>query len=92
MSKTTSEFVKIQDVFLPKKWTILQYFQDGSLIHKVDCIIEDQQINVPIPDDIFSANSYLRNGDKFIDNIAHKEYKYQDANLVFIVDINTSSK
>jgi len=92
MSQTTAEFVKIQDVFLPKKWTILQYYQDGSLIKQVDCMIEDQQINMPIPVDVFSEKTYLRNGDKFTDNITHKEYKYQDANLIFIADINSPSK
>jgi hypothetical protein len=88
MSKTTSEFVKIQGVFLPKKWTILQYYQDGSLIKQEDCMIEDQQINMPIPVDVFSENTYLRNGDKFTDNITHKEYKYQDANLILIEEPN----
>jgi len=89
MSKTTAEFVKIQNVFLPKKWTILQYFTDGGLMQQVDCSIENQQINTPIPDNTFSAYTYLHNGDKFKDNIARKEYKYQDANLVPIANLPT---
>jgi hypothetical protein len=87
-AKTTIEFVNIQGVFLPRKWKMSQYFQDGGLLHRENCTIENQQINVSIPDSTFSVHTYLHNGDKFRDNIAHKEYKYQDANLVPITDVN----
>ena len=88
MSKGTTEFVKFQDTFLPKKWTISQYFKDGGLMRQEDCTIENKQINMPIPDSTFSIHTHLNNGDKLIDKIAGKEYKYQDANLVLIAEPN----
>jgi hypothetical protein len=30
----------------------------------------------------------LKNGDKYIDNIAGKEYKYEDANLIFVKNLS----
>ncbi len=91
-SKETIEFVKIQNVYLTKKWEGLVYFKDGGLDWQENCTIENQQINISIPDTTFSELVYLHNGDKLKDKIAGKEYKYENANLVFIADINNPSK
>ena len=91
-SKKTIEFAKVQDVYLPKKWEVLQYFEDGGLMRQENCTVENQEINKSIPDDTFSERKYLHEGDIFRDKIAGKEYKYQDANLVFIADIKKPTK
>ncbi len=89
-SQKTIEFVKNQDVFLPKKWETSLYFQDGGLMRQENCTIENQQINVSIPHDTFSDSTYLHDGDKLRDKIAGKEYKVKDANLVFVADLPAS--
>jgi hypothetical protein len=46
-------------------------------------------LNVPIPEETFTyKNLGLKDGEKFVDKIADKEYKYQDANLVPIAEPN----
>jgi hypothetical protein len=82
MSETTTEFIKLDGIFLPKKWEMSQYYRDGGLMRQEDCTIEHQQINIPIPDSKFSELTYLHDGDKFRDKIAYKEYTYQDGNLI----------
>jgi hypothetical protein len=63
----------------------------SSFYEEID--FNDIKINQPISNEVFSfKNLDLRNDDKFIDKITGKEYKYQDANLVFIADINNPSK
>jgi hypothetical protein len=78
-SKKTIEFVKVNGVFLPKKWMLLQYFPEGGLMRQEDCIIENQQINKPIPDSNFSVSSYLHEGDEFRDKITKKNYRFKEA-------------
>jgi len=82
MSNTTTEFVNLQGVFLPKKWEISQYFPDGGLRRHEDCTIEHQQINISIPDSAFSEHTHLRDGDRFRDNIARKKFEYKGGKLI----------
>ena len=84
----TTDFVKLNDVFLPKKWSFFQYFPDGELMRQEINTIENQQINVTIPERTFSEIAYLNSGDRFIDKIDGKEYKYQDEKLVLVADVN----
>ncbi len=50
-------------------------------------------LNVPINKEMFTYKKLgLKNGEIFVDKIARKEYKYEDANLVLIGDINDSPK
>lgn len=86
MSKTTTKFVEHQGVFVPEKWEMLQYFPDGELMRQEDCMIEHQQINEPMPENTFSVQNYMSNGDKLKDNIAGKEFKYKNGELIEIVE------
>jgi hypothetical protein len=82
MSEVTTEYINFNGVFLPKKWKVSQYFPDGGLMRQVINTIENQQINISIPESKFSVNTYLSDGDKLRDNIANKEYTYQNGKLV----------
>ena len=83
LSKTTMEFVKIQDVFLPRKWDVSQYYpSDGGLMREVVRTIDDMQINLSIPDSTFSEHNYLHDGDKYIDKIKEKKYYKKADKLV----------
>ena len=55
---------------------------DGCLRRKMTYTITNMQLNQPIPNNTFSENNYLVNGDSFIDEISSKKYIYQDGNLV----------
>jgi hypothetical protein len=85
MSKTTTEFVKLQGVFLPKKWEFSQYYRDGGLMRQEINSIENQQINVPIPESTFSELTYLHSGDRVRDRITNKDFEYENGKLVELV-------
>jgi hypothetical protein len=79
----------IDGVYLPLR-QIKQGFdyQTGNLTNQNTISFVEQKLNNPIGDEIFTyKNLGLKNGDKFIDKIEGKEYKYQDANLVFVADL-----
>lgn len=82
MSKTITEFINIEGVFLPKKWEMLQYYKDGGLMRQEINTVEHQQINTPILNDTFSTQKYLTEGSEFRDRIAGKKYKYENNKLV----------
>jgi len=79
LTKTTTSFVKIQGVFLPKTVSILNFDSvDGKLRRTVEYDITEAQINAAIPEDTFSVQKCgLFDGDHFIDEIAKKEYMYK---------------
>jgi hypothetical protein len=85
MSKTTTEFVNLQGVFLPKKWEFSQYYRDGGLMRQEFNTIETQQINVPIPDSTFSELTYLSSGDRLRDRITNKDFECKNGKLVELV-------
>jgi len=91
--KTTVEFATVQDVFVPKKLHQLQFDRvDGKLKRDVEYEITEMQINVAIPEDAFSVQKCgLFDGDRFIDEIAKKEYTYKLDSGCF-VDKNDSKK
>lgn len=78
----TTDFVKLDGVFLPKKWSFFQYFPDGELMRQEINTIENQQINVTIPESTFSELTYLNSGDKFRDKVANKDFEYKNGELV----------
>ena len=90
ISEGDTDWVKIQDIFLPAEQQVTQYDgKDGRLRRQVKSIFSDMQVNMALPENTFSINNLgLKNGDKFVDKIESKEYKYQDANLVPIEDIS----
>ncbi len=88
------EYGLFDGVYLPKVINQHQFKEDGKLENeKRYTFNKDQKVNKPLSEETFTyKNLALKNGDQFIDKIADKEYKYQDANLVFIADINATSK
>jgi hypothetical protein len=82
-TRTTTEFVEIDGIYLPSIWNMSLYYpSDSQLLREVIRTMSDMQVNVPIPDSTFSETSYLREGEKFIDKIQGKEYTYQDGDLI----------
>jgi translation initiation factor IF-1 len=90
ISEGDIDWVKIQDIYLPAERRVTQYDgKDGRLRRQATSTYSDMQVNMPLSENTFSINNLgLKNGDKFIDKIAGKEYKYEDANLVFVADVN----
>ncbi len=89
-SEVTTDWVNIQGIFLPAEQQVLQYDdKDGRLRQQKKKVFSDMQVNIALPENTFALNNLgLKNGDKFVDKIASKEYKYQDANLVPIAEPN----
>lgn len=81
-SEKTVLFTAVQDVFLPARWEMSQYFPDGGLMRREICTIEEQQINAAIPDSTFSELTYLKEGDQIRDEIRNKRYTIQDGKIV----------
>jgi hypothetical protein len=92
--QATWDYELIGGVYLPKEVTQNNYMgKENSLNYSKRSVFKNMKLNQAIPGEIFTyKNLGLKNGDKFIDKIAGKEYKYQDANLVFVADINNMSK
>lgn len=90
----TWDYDFIQGVYLPKETTHKNYMgKNGGLSFSKRLSFKNSKINHSIPAETFTyKNLGLKNGDKFVDKIAGKEYKYQDANLVFVADINSPPK
>lgn len=78
-----------QEIYLPKETTHNNYMgKEGRLSFSKKMIFENSRINLSIPEETFSyKNLDLKDGDEFIDKIENKEYKYEDANLVFIKNL-----
>ncbi len=92
VSKVTMEFVKVDGVFLPSKWNVSQYYPDGGLIREEIRTMSDMQVNVPIPDSVFSESSYLREGEKLIDYTNNKkEFILKGGKLVGATDANKTN-
>ena len=83
-TRTTTEFVEIDGIYLPSKWNMSLYYpSDSQLLREVVRTIDNTQINVPIPDSTFSETSYLREGEKLIDHTNYKkEFIFRDGQLV----------
>jgi len=90
ISEIIRDFIKIQGIFLPVEQKVVQYDgTDGRLRREAKSTFSEMKVNMALPENTFSLNNLgLCNGDKFIDKIEGKEYKYQDANLVPIADVN----
>ena len=81
----TWEYELVDNVYLPKRVVKKDYSLEGELISEKDCTYNNNKVNQEIPAGTFEyTNLKLKEGDKFVDEIESKEYKYEDANLVEI--------
>jgi hypothetical protein len=90
MTKKSFEYQKVNGVYVPIRDTedTYDYSRDFSLRSHEEDVFKNVRINDSIPAETFTyKNLGLKDGDEFIDRIASKEYKYQDANLVLIADL-----
>jgi hypothetical protein len=94
MQKLTTEYQKVNDVYVPIKNIEDNYdFRDFSLRSHFETVFKNVHINNAIPGETFTyKNLDLKDGDMFEDKIIGKKYKYQDANLVLIAEPNSSPK
>ncbi|OHB55872.1 MAG: hypothetical protein A2173_04730 [Planctomycetes bacterium RBG_13_44_8b] len=85
----TWEYELVDGIYLPKRRIIKIYDSNGTVTDEYDSTYNNNKVNQEVSPETFTYNNLgLKNGDKFIDKIEGKEYKYQDANLVFIADVN----
>ena len=80
----------IDGIYVLAKTNVQNYsWNTGNLTYENTEIYSNAKINKPVSSEIFNyKNLGLKNGDKFIDKIEGKEYKYKDANLIFVADVN----
>lgn len=91
MLRKSTEYQKVNGVYVPIRDTkdTYDHNRDFSLQIHEEGVLKNIFINDAIPEEIFTyKNLGLKNGDKFIDEIADKEYRFEDANLVFVADVN----
>jgi hypothetical protein len=91
MWRKSTEYQKVNGVYVPIRDTeeTYDYSSDFSLRKHEECVYKNIFINDAIPEETFTyKNLGLKNGDKFVDEIKGREYKYEDANLVFVADVN----
>jgi hypothetical protein len=88
LRRQSLEYQSVQGVYIPSRITYETFdHNDGSLRNRKEQIFKNVHLNAVIRAETFTyKNLGLNNGDKFIDNIEGKEYRYQDANLVPITD------
>jgi len=89
LENKTWDYGLIDGVYLPKRKTQQEFdYHTGDLANQNTINFIDQKVNNPISNEVFTyKNLGLKNGDKFIDKIENKKYKYQDANLIFVKDV-----
>jgi len=95
MWRKSMEYQKINGIYVPIKYTEDRYDfnSDFSLREHEEGIFKNIVINDVISEETFTyKNLGLQDGDKFIDEIAEKEYKVKDSNLVFVKDLNNQPK
>jgi len=82
--RLTWEYELVSGVYLPKKTTEERFEPaNGELSYREESTFRTLQINEVIPPVTFTyKNLGMKNGDKFIDKIGGKEYKYQDEQLI----------
>jgi hypothetical protein len=93
LREKTFEYDLFNGVYLPVQKIDLSFdYSTGNLKQQNTITFFNEKVNEPISEDIFTyKNLDLQDGDKFIDKIEGKEYKYQDANLVFVKDLPASA-
>ncbi len=75
------EYEAIDGVYLPTR-TMMKNFkgENAVLSNERECIYTNWQLNQAVPEETFTyKNLGLENGDKFIDKIINKEYRYEAA-------------
>ena len=79
-----TDFIKIEDIFLPSKRHVIQYDgNDGRLRREYKSTFTNLKVNMNLPENTFSIkNLGLSDGDTFKDSVEGKQYRYQDANLI----------
>ncbi|MDD5065349.1 MAG: hypothetical protein PHQ35_11400, partial [Phycisphaerae bacterium] len=87
--KHTWEYELVDGIYLPRRRIIKIYDPNGTVTDEYDSTYKNNKVNQEISPETFTyKNLGLKDGDKFVDKIAGKEYKFQDANLVFVADVN----
>jgi hypothetical protein len=90
MQKLSTEYQKVNDVYVPIKNIEDNYdFKNFSLQSHNETVFKNVRINDVIPAETFTyKNIGLKDGDIFDDKIAGKEYKYEKGVLVPIAEPN----
>jgi hypothetical protein len=94
LRQKTFEYNLFNDVYLPVQKNEVNFdYQTGNLKTQRSVTFFNEKVNEPISEDVFTyKNLGLQKGDRFIDKIAGKEYRYQDTNLVPIADSSAGAE
>ncbi len=89
LREKTFEYDFFDGVYLPVQKNEVNFdYQTGNLKTQRSVTFFNEKVNEPISEDVFTyKNLGLENGDEFIDKITGKEYKYEDANIVFVKNL-----
>jgi hypothetical protein len=89
LKKEIVKYKQFGKVYVPC-YSLEQTFDTNGILNKEQTItFKNQKVNEPIPAETFTyKNLGLKDGDYFIDKIKGKKYKIEDANLVFVADVN----
>jgi hypothetical protein len=82
--KRTWKLGLFNGVYVPVQEKELRFdYETGSLKEESTVTFVDQKVNHPIASEVFTYKSFgLKDGDKFIDEIAGQEYVYEDGELI----------
>jgi hypothetical protein len=76
-------YVKLNGVYLPSNFQETHYNTDGMVTLYKQYTLKEQKINEVITEDTFTINNLgLKDGDRFVDKIASKEFTYQGDKLI----------
>ena len=94
LEEKTFEYDLFNGVYLPVQKIDLSFdYSTGNLKQQNTITFFNEKVNEPISEDVFTyKNLGLQENDRLIDKMEGKEYKYEDANLVFVSDLPGKSK
>ena len=79
LQKFTCEYELIDGVYLPKRTVEKRCNSKGEISFEMHCTYIHNELNQEIPADTFEyVNLNLKEGDRFIDKISNKEYRYEE--------------
>jgi hypothetical protein len=80
-TSTEIKYTTLDGIHIPYRIDYYAYDSgNGSMVYERTLVFKDQKLNQPIPPETFTyKNLGLKDGDKFVDKIENKEYRYKES-------------